>query len=127
MQEDVVEPLGPDRCGGTAIVRVLAHAHRPLAHVTRAAHDGQFQADRQRAKPTDRKFVTASSPSPVIALTSATGVCQFARQRQHVDGAVLLVQFVGHVQQHQRRQAERDHASGQHQVACAGCWSSVPR
>ena len=42
---------------------------------------------------------------------------QLARQRKHIDVAALLAQLVGHVQQHEGWQPQRDDARRQHQVA----------
>ena len=116
MQKHVIQPARPDRRGGTAIIRILAYANGPLAHAARAADHGKFHrlgsGDAAGKKIGDRFETRARGRTDQGHRSS-----QLACQREHVHAAVLLVQFVRHVQQHQRRQTQRDHAPCQHQVA----------
>ena len=115
MQKYVVEPLRPDRRDRPTIVGVFADADGPLAHAAGAAHHGQFQRLRNwrgGGKKIRYRLQTQAGRRTHQRNRSA----QLARQRQNIDRAVLLVQFVRHIQQHQRRQAERNHARGEHEV-----------
>ena len=115
MQKDVVEPLGPDRSGGTAVAGVFADTHRPFAHGAGAADYRQLQrigGNRGRREKVRDRLETFAGHGAYQSHRSA----KFASQGQHVNGAVLLVQFVGHVEQHERGQAEGDDTSGEHEV-----------
>ena len=56
-------------------------------------------------------------PSPARALISATGAPSSLRELAQIELAAAAAQIVGHVQDDQRGQAERQNRRGQHQVA----------
>ena len=98
------------------ILGVLAHAHGPFAIAARAAHHRQFQwlgaGDRGVQEILHRNNSFARSGADQCNRRT-----ELTRQRQHIHVAALLAQLVSHVQQHQSRRAQRDHARRQHEVA----------
>ena len=115
MQKDGIQASGPDGRGRAAISCVGSDAHRPLAIAARAAHNRQLQRIGTGGR--GRKEVLHGDDSLAGGRAGERNRRpQLPRQRQHIDVAALLAQFVGHVEQHQRRKAERNHARRQHQV-----------
>src|SRR5271157_1171222 len=89
MQEQGVEPLRPNRSGGAAILRVLAHAYGPFAVAARASHNRQFQW--LRAGDSGVQEILHGHNS--LARSSADQCdrrTELTRQRQHIYVAALL-------------------------------------
>ena len=126
VQEECIQPRRPDWSRGTAVARVLCRPGPPTRDSRACCPPPAAPEARDSGDAEDRKFCTAIKTLAGGGADQRDRRSQLARQRQHVDVAALLAQLVGHVQQHQRRQAQRNHACGQHQVACAGWWSSEP-
>ena len=117
MKENCIQPSAsrPASTGGDSprfLPTRTAHSRYPRV----LADDRQLQRLRTRTVAEARKFCTAIRPSPVAALTRATGVPSSRASDKHVNVAALLAQLVGHIEQHQRRHAQRNHARRQHQV-----------
>ena len=64
-----------------------------------------------------RKSKTWSRPSPARALISATGAPSSCGELAQIQVAVATAQIVGHVQDDQRGQTQRQNGRGQHEVA----------
>ena len=81
MQEDAIQAPRPDRRRGTAILRVLADAHRPFAIAARAADHRQFQRLRSWRRG-GQKILNRNKPFAGHRADQRDRSAQLPRQRQ---------------------------------------------